>query len=179
MTRPCADIDGVRRIPRHSAADERGSFTRLMDETDLEGAGDLRFVQASLSETAAERTLRGLHYQRDDAAEIKLVRCIRGRVFDVVVDLREDSSTYAGWIGFELDAGMPESLLVPRGCAHGFLTLVPDVAIVYHMTARHVVAAAAGVRWDDPGVGVEWPETPAVMSDRDRSYSDHPWAETR
>jgi dTDP-4-dehydrorhamnose 3,5-epimerase len=151
--------------------DARGSFTRIFCEEELRSAGiQFRVVQANLSSNAAARTLRGLHYQRPPFGEPKIVSCLRGRIWDVAVDLREESPTYRKWHGVELAPETGNALLMPEGVAHGFLTLEPDSEIHYLMGAAYVPEAASGVRWDDPALAIEWPGEPDTISERDRSF---------
>jgi dTDP-4-dehydrorhamnose 3,5-epimerase len=153
--------------------DERGYFARTWCRRELADQGlvdDL--VQCSLSHNRRRATLRGMHFQRTPHEETKLVRCSRGAIFDVIVDLRSDSPTFRQWAGFELTADSHRSLYIPPGLAHGFVTLVDDVDVSYMMSNWHEPASASGVRWDDPAFGIEWPLTPSIISERDRSYPD-------
>jgi dTDP-4-dehydrorhamnose 3,5-epimerase len=113
-----------------------------------------------------------MHYQAAPHREAKLVRCFAGAIHDVIVDLRVGSPTRLRWVGVELDAERGDALYVPEGFAHGFLTLRPATAVYYHMGRAHVPEAARGFRWDDPLVRIRWPEPPALISQRDRSYPD-------
>jgi dTDP-4-dehydrorhamnose 3,5-epimerase len=118
-------------------------------------------------------TLRGLHYQVPPRAEAKLVRCVRGSIYDVVVDLRPESPTYCSWHGVELSASNLRMLFVPAGLAHGFQTLEDDTEVLYQMSEEYSVEHARGVRWDDPVFGIEWPDADArTISERDRDYAD-------
>src|SRR5262249_45015472 len=132
--------------------------------------GDL--VQCSVSFNKKSRTLRGLHYQAPPAAEAKLVRCCRGALYDVAVDLRPDSPTFRGWLAVELteDDGRPLSL--PRGFAHGFYPLADSTEVLYQMSAPYRPQSARGLRWDDPFIGVSWPGPVAVLAPRDRNWPD-------
>jgi dTDP-4-dehydrorhamnose 3,5-epimerase len=131
-------------------------------------------VQASAIHSPQRDTLRGLHFQEAPHAENKLVRCVRGAVWVVMVDLRPDSPTYLQWHGVELTAENRRSLLVPEGFAQGYQTLVDDCEVVYQMTHRYVPAAASGVRWDDPAFGIEWPAAERrIISERDLLWPDH------
>ena len=131
-----------------------------------------RLHQVSLSFNPRAGTLRGLHFQEAPHREAKLVRCTRGRVFDVAVDLRPDSPTYRGWAGAELDPENGDAFYVPEGCAHGLLTLADDTEVVYHIAGGYAPAAQRGVRWDDPAFGIAWPMPPAVINDRDATFPD-------
>lgn len=160
----------VERLP-----DERGFFARTWCADELAAHGVvLAPVQGNLSVNPTPGTLRGLHYQAAPHEEIKLVRCPRGAIFDVIVDLRPASPTYGQWLGAELTAANCRQLLVPGGFAHGFLTLAPDTEVSYEMSARYVPGAARGLRWDDPAIGVRWPAPPQLLSPKDASYPDWP-----
>jgi dTDP-4-dehydrorhamnose 3,5-epimerase len=146
--------------------DERGFFA--LEERGLEAA----FVESSISFNHRRGTLRGMHYQRSPHGETKLVRCTQGAVYDVVVDLRTDSPGYLGWSAVELSAENRLSVYVPRGCAHGYLTLTDGAELTYHIAPPYVPGAADGVRWNDPALGIGWPEAPSTISERDASYPD-------
>lgn len=154
--------------------DERGFFARTWCRDEFEAHGlDPGLAQASLSYNRRAGTVRGLHFQRPPHEEVKLVRCTRGAIFDVVVDLRSGSPTEGHWQGFELSARNGLSLYVPKGFAHGFQTLVPETDVLYLISTPQAPEAAAGVRFDDPAIGVEWPMPIAVISDRDRAWPDY------
>jgi dTDP-4-dehydrorhamnose 3,5-epimerase len=154
-------------------ADERGHFARTFDAEQFAAAGiDTRIAQCNTSFNAAAGTLRGLHYQADPHGEGKLVRCTRGAVWDVAVDLRPASETYCRWFGVELRADGVASYFIPAGLAHGFVTLEPESEVHYQMTYEYVPEAGRGVRWDDPAFGIEWPAAPTTMSERDAAYPD-------
>ena len=164
-------IDGVTIVELEPSRDERGGFVRTYCEEEFAAAGiPFRVVQANLSTNAAALTLRGLHFQRAPHGEPKIVSCLRGRIFDVAVDIRPDSPTYLLWEAAELAAGLDRILCLGEGIAHGFLTLEPDSEVHYLMGAPYVAEAAAGLRWDDPAIGIAWPAAPAIISERDRSY---------
>jgi dTDP-4-dehydrorhamnose 3,5-epimerase len=171
-------IAGAFLVELAPSTDERGSFVRVFDRA-LFARHALAAVveQASISRTAHRGTLRGLHYQAPPHGEGKLVRVSRGRVHDVIVDLRPASPSFRAHLALELDAGEARALYVPRGCAHGFLTLVDDVEVSYQMDTAFVAAAARGVRWNDPAFGIAWPAEPRMMSSRDASYPDFLWPE--
>ncbi len=156
--------------------DERGWFCRTWDIAVFEQHGiDTRVVQCNSSFSARAGTLRGLHYQEDPFAEGKLVRCVRGAVYDVVLDLRPDSGSRGRWVGVELSAENGIALSIPAGCAHGFQTLCDDTELHYQMSERHSPEHHRGVRWDDPAFGIRWPDPPEggrIMSERDRTYPD-------
>ncbi len=127
-------------------------------------------VQANMGYSRQKGTVRGMHFQRDPAPEAKLVRCTKGLMFDVVVDLRPESPTYRKWYGVELSAENGRMLYVPEHCAHGYQTLVDDTEMYYMTSAFYLPGAATGVRFDDPAFGVEWPLPASVISDQDRSW---------
>jgi dTDP-4-dehydrorhamnose 3,5-epimerase len=158
-----------------SLNDERGSFGRLFDEALFRERGlDPSLAQASFSYNIAPGTLRGMHYQRGSWAENKLVRCTRGTVFDVIVDLRAGSTTRLRWFGVELDERARNAIYVPAGFAHGFVTLTPEAELNYQISAPYHPDAGAGLRWDDPALAIDWPVEPRIISERDSSY---PWLE--
>jgi len=164
-------IEGVTIVELEPQRDERGGFVRTFCEKEFAAAGlPFRVVQANLSINAAELTLRGLHFQRGPHGEPKIVSCVRGRIFDVAVDVRPDSATYLRWEAVEMAAGLDRIFYLGGGIAHGFLTLEPDSEVHYLMGAPFVAEAADGLRWDDPAIGIVWPAGPAVISERDRSY---------
>jgi dTDP-4-dehydrorhamnose 3,5-epimerase len=156
--------------------DERGWFARTFDAEVFFAAGlDPAVVQCNVSFNAAEGTLRGMHYQRAPHGEGKLVRCQRGAMFDVIVDVREASPTRAQWFGVELTPSNHTQLFIPDGLAHGFQTLAPDTEVHYQMTTPYVPGAASGVRWDDPAFGIDWPEPPAggrTIAEKDLAWPD-------
>jgi dTDP-4-dehydrorhamnose 3,5-epimerase len=171
------ELPGVAVIELDPLCDERGSFTRTFDAEIFAAHGlDPQIVQCNTSRNARAGTLRGLHYQASPYEEGKLIRCTRGRVFDVAVDLRPHSPAHRRWVGVELDAEGVRCLFVPGGCAHGFQTLVDDSEVHYQMTVAYVPGASRGVRWDDPAFAIRWPAPPRgerVMSDRDRAFPDY------
>jgi dTDP-4-dehydrorhamnose 3,5-epimerase len=156
--------------------DERGFLARVFCEHEFAEHGlATRFVQGSTIFSPQRHTLRGLHYQEAPHAENKLVRCTRGAVFVVMVDLRPDSPTRLEWLGVELTPDNRRLLYVPEGFAQGYQTLADDSEVVYQMTHEYVPDAARGVRWDDPAFGIEWPQADErLISDRDRAWPD--WA---
>ena len=167
------DIDGVLIVDAEPHADDRGAFARLHCPEEFAAAGaPFEPVQTSVSRNPARGTLRGLHYQAAPYAETKLVRAVRGRIFDVAVDLRPTSTTYLRWTAAELSAANLRALFVPEVVAHGFLTLEPDTDVLYQIDRMFEPGHGRGVRWDDPAFGIAWPQRPALMSDRDASYPD-------
>ena len=155
------------------AEDERGGFARSFCEREFEAHGlAIRYPQCNVSTNRRAGTLRGMHWQARPHAEVKLVRCTRGAILDVIVDLRTGSATRLGWIAVELSARTRRALYVPEGFAHGFLTLEDDTEVLYQMGAVYVPSAARGFRWDDPLFAIDWPRRPAVISARDAGYPD-------
>lgn len=151
--------------------DDRGSFGRLFDEKLFRERGlNPSLAQASFSYNIAAGTLRGMHYQRGPWAETKLVRCTRGRVFDVIVDLRAGSETRLGWFGVELDELARNAVYIPAGFAHGFVTLTPDAELHYQISTPYHPESSAGLRWDDPSLAIDWPMEPIVISERDSTF---------
>jgi dTDP-4-dehydrorhamnose 3,5-epimerase len=168
------DLAGVFLIGLDRMADERGFFARTYCEREFTAHGlDGRFVQCNLSHNTARGTLRGLHFQREPRPETKLVRCIRGAIYDVVLDLRKDSATYLRWVAVELNARNSLGLYIPAGLAHGFQTLEDDTDVWYQMGEFYAPELAAGVRWNDPAFGIRWPIGNPILSDKDRSYPDY------
>ena len=168
-----ARVRGAFVVELEPARDERGFFARTFSAEEFAGRGLTAAVaECSVSFNPLRFTLRGLHYQRRPHEEAKLVRCPRGAIFDVVADLRPGSETYLAWDSAELTAENRRALYVPEGCAHGFLTLADDSEVHYQISQRYVPDAAAGVRWDDPLLGIDWPAEPAAISTRDASFPD-------
>ena len=166
-------VPGVTVVETEPVADGRGSFARSFCGAEFAAAGlALTVAQANLSRNIRRGTLRGMHYQADPKPEPKLVGCLRGAIFDVAVDLRPDSPTYCGWTAAELTESNGRALFVPAGCAHGFLTLADDSLVSYLMGEFYDSGLARGVRWDDAAFGIEWPEKPVVISERDAAYPD-------
>lgn len=167
------DISGVAIVDVDWAVDERGAFGRLQCPRELAEAGfPFEPVQTSLSRNTRAFTLRGMHFEGPPRGEAKLVRVVRGRVFDVAIDLRRDSPTFLKWTGAELSADNGRALLVGQGMAHGFITLEPDTDVLYQIDRMFEPGHGRGVRWDDPTFGVDWPVLPQVISDRDATYPD-------
>ena len=166
-------VAGAFLIEPEPIADERGFFARTWCTEEFADHGlNPGLSQANISYNHHKGTLRGLHYQQAPHTEAKLVRCTRGAIFDVAVDLRPESPTYRGWFGAELSADNRAMLYVPEGCAHGFLTLTDAAEVAYQMSAPYAPAAARGVRFDDPAFGIEWPGEVLVINERDRGYPD-------
>jgi dTDP-4-dehydrorhamnose 3,5-epimerase len=163
-------LPDVYRIVPDRHADARGYFGRVYCERTLDGWGlHAHYVQHSVSFNTERGTLRGLHLQRSPHAEVKLVQCLHGGVFDVVVDVRPGSAHFGRWTGVELTAANGEILYVPEGFAHGFVTLTDAATLHYCISVEYEPTAATGLRWDDPDVGIAWPIVPRIISERDRS----------
>jgi dTDP-4-dehydrorhamnose 3,5-epimerase len=153
--------------------DERGFFARCWCQREFESMGlNPRLAQCSISRTKDKGTLRGMHYQTQPFEEAKVVRCIRGSIYDVIVDIRPDSPTYRGWFGISLSADDHRSVYAPEGFAHGFATLEDDVEILYQISQFYAPEHARGFRWNDPLFAIQWPIEPCFMSERDRTYPD-------
>lgn len=168
-----AAIQGAWLIEIERIGDDRGYFGRAWCEREMAERGlSAEIKQINTSFSPFRGTLRGLHYQLSPHEEVKLVRCIRGRIFDVVVDLRPDSPTFMQWDGFELSAENECMLYVPEQCATGFLTLEEDCGIYYSTSEFYAPDAARGVRYNDPAFGIEWPEGITNISDADRDRPD-------
>lgn len=164
-------VRGVRRIEINPIADDRGFFARVWCRDEFAELGLYpTWVQANIAVSPRAGTLRGLHYQTEPSSEAKLVRCTRGAVFDVVVDLRPDSDTYLQWTGAELTAGNHTMLYVPAGCAHGYLTLEDDSEHMYFAGDTYAPNLTRGVRYDDRTLGIKWPRPIEVISERDRNW---------
>jgi dTDP-4-dehydrorhamnose 3,5-epimerase len=153
--------------------DERGFFARTWCREEFSRYGlDANLAQCSISFNQARGTLRGMHFQADPHPEAKLVRCTRGAVYDVVLDLRRDSPTHKQWIGVMLTSASRNTIYVPQGCAHGFLTIENESEVLYQISEVYYPELARGVRWNDPAFQIDWPGDVEVISDRDRTYAD-------
>ena len=151
--------------------DERGLFARTYCKNEFEGIGHSKeFVQFNHSETRTKASIRGVHYQNPPFAEIKLIRCIKGSVFDILVDIRKGSPTFLQWVGVELSAENKRMIYIPEGFAHGFQTLEEDTHLIYHHTAFYTPGHEGGIRFDDPRIGIEWPMEATVLSEKDQNY---------
>ena len=167
-------LKGVYLITLEPAVDERGSFTRTFCRKELEKRHLISdFVQNSISVNNSKGTLRGMHYQEEPAAETKLIQCLRGAVYDVIIDLRPKSPTYCTWESFDLSAENQQMLYVPAGFAHGFLTLADDTALYYIISAYYSPDLTRGVRYDDPTFGIKWPYSELIMAEKDRQWPDY------
>ena len=172
----CSDtkIKGAYVIDPERFPDHRGFFARAWDRRDLEKKGlSTALAQCNISYNKSAGTLRGMHYQLPPHAEIKVVRCTMGALYDVIVDLRKDSPSYRQWAGVELTAENRRMLYIPEGCAHGFITLVENTEAYYHVSAHYEPSAYRGVRYNDPAFGIEWPREVSVIAERDATYPDY------
>ena len=168
-------LPGAWVIELEELSDERGWFARTFDAEEFHSRGlNPDVVQCNASFNHRAGTLRGMHYQAAPHGESKLVRCVRGAIFDVAVDLRPDSPTYRAWHGLELSAENRSAFYIPAGLAHGFQTLTDDSEVLYQMGNHYVPEVARGVRWDDPAFAIQWPalDGERVISDKDASYPD-------
>jgi len=166
-------LPAVRVITPRRHQDIRGFFSEVWREDAMREAGlDVRFVQENHAASRAMGTIRGLHFQIGDAAQAKLVRCPRGSVFDVAVDIRRGSPTFGRHVAIALSAENWQQLYVPAGFAHGYCTLEPDTEVMYKVTAYYDPASERGLAWNDPGIGIAWPVSPerAVLTERDRKF---------
>lgn len=164
-------IEGAYLITRTPNYDERGSFARFYCEQEFKQAGiEESFVQMNICTNKKRGTLRGLHYQSENAAEDKVVSCIKGRIFDVCVDIRSSSETFLRYAAYELSEDNNKMLYIPKGCAHGYVTLEDDSSLLYMMTEFYVPNASFGYRYDDDAFGIEWPITSnLIISEKDRN----------
>ena len=155
--------------------DDRGFFARAFCHNELRTHGlNSTFVQANIGFSSAKGTLRGIHYQTKPYQEAKLIRCTRGILFDVIVDLRKDSNTYCQWFGIVLNADMHTTLYMPEGFAHGYLTLKNNTEIFYMVSQFYEPNSEKGIRWDDPVFDIEWPNiSDMIISDKDKNWPDY------
>ena len=166
-------VPGAFVVEPERLADARGFFARIWCERECAERGlNPRVVQCSISISEKKGTLRGLHYQTAPYAEAKLVRCTRGAIYDVIVDLREDSPAFMRHFALELSADDHRMLYVPEGVAHGFQTLEDASEVSYQMSAFHSPSHARGVRWNDPAFAIDWPADERIISERDRIHPD-------
>lgn len=166
-------LAGALHLTIEPASDDRGYFASTFDAEEFAVRGLNPLVaQTAVSINRKKGTLRGLHYRAAPSGEAKLVRCLQGAIFDVVVDLRPGSATYCGWISTELTGRNLEMMYIPEGMAHGYITLTPDTTVGYQISQPYVPSTGRGVRWDDPSLGIAWPAEPLVISLRDRAYPD-------
>jgi dTDP-4-dehydrorhamnose 3,5-epimerase len=166
-------LGGVYEIDLAPYRDDRGWFARSFCQQEFEALGlNPRVAQCNVSFNDRKGTLRGMHYQAYPSPEAKVVRCTRGSIYDVVVDLRPQSPTFKNWVGIELTAQNHKSIYIPEGCAHGFLTLENQCEVFYLMSEFYHPELARGVRWNDPAFAIAWPAPVETLSERDRTYPD-------
>jgi len=171
MTFSALEIPGLFQVDAEARRDARGSFARVFSPNEFEKQGlESLLTEVSISSNTLRGTLRGMHFQQDPHGENKLVRVVRGAVFDVVVDLRRDSPTFCKWYGAELSCDNGRALFIPRGCAHGFLTLADGTDVLYQITDTFDSTSATGFAWNDPAFGIAWPFHPQVVSERDQAW---------
>jgi dTDP-4-dehydrorhamnose 3,5-epimerase len=168
------ELPGAFLVDLERREDERGFFARAWCAEEFSDHGlSPRLVQANLSFNEQQGTIRGMHYQVDPHAEAKLVRCTRGAVYDVIIDLRPDSRMFKRWIGVELTEENRRAIYVPEGFAHGYQTLTPDAETYYLVSEAYAPHAEGGVRWNDPAFAIEWPNSSTpILSDKDRTWPD-------
>jgi dTDP-4-dehydrorhamnose 3,5-epimerase len=166
-------IKGVYIIEPELLTDERGFFARSFCKEEFQKYGlEMDIVQCNISYNAKKGTLRGIHYQIPPFEEAKIVSCTKGSIYDVVVDLRRDSSTYCLWHPEKLSADSYRMLYIPKGCAHGFQTLEDNCIVYYQMGAYYHSECAVGIRWNDPAIDIVWPIPAGVISEKDKNYGD-------
>ncbi len=167
-------LKGAYIIELEEIADERGFFARTYCRREFEERGlNNNVAQCSISYNTRRGTMRGMHFQSKPYAETKLVQCIRGAQYDVIIDLRPESKTYCGWIGIELSDKNKHLLYVPEGFAHGFQTLEDNTVVYYQISEFYTPQSAGGVRWNDPAFGIDWPLEDPIISEKDRQLPDY------
>lgn len=167
-------IEGAYSIELERREDLRGFFARAWCKSEFEAHGlDVDFVQGNLVVSKKRGTVRGLHYQMAPYEEAKLVRCARGSIFDVIVDIRPESPTFGRWFGIELDAESYRMVYVPARCAHGYQSLADDVEVFYQVSQFYRPEAERGLRYDDPAFGIRWPLEAVGLSEKDRNWPDY------
>jgi dTDP-4-dehydrorhamnose 3,5-epimerase len=167
------DIDGLYYVDIDRLKDERGFFGRAFCRQEFDEIGlDSEVCQANISYNQRAGTLRGMHYQKPPYQESKFIRCIRGSIYDVVIDLRKNSPTYCHSFGIELNDENRTALFVPKDFAHGFVTLTDDTEVIYMVSQSYVPNAEEGIRWDDPVFAIDWPINPSLVSSKDAQWPD-------
>ncbi len=168
------ELKGACLINLEQNEDERGFFARTFCEKEFATHNiKLSIKQSNISYNKRKGTLRGMHYQAAPHEEAKIVTCVKGAIYDVIIDLRTDSFTYCKWFALELDARNYLSLYIPKGFAHGFQTLEDDTVVFYQMSEFYFPELARGVRWNDRAFSIKWPIIPGILSDKDTSYLDY------
>ncbi|HEU4984757.1 MAG TPA: dTDP-4-dehydrorhamnose 3,5-epimerase [Nitrososphaera sp.] len=167
------ELAGAYIIDLDRREDNRGFFARTWAQEEFEAHGlNTRVVQANMSYNHTRGTLRGMHYQRAPYAETKLVRCVQGAIYDVIIDLRPESATYKRWIGVELTAQNRRALYIPEGFAHGFQTLADNSDVTYQVSEFYTPGAEGGIRYNDPAFEIQWPLEVTVISEKDKQWPD-------
>lgn len=166
-------LDGVYTVDLEPKEDSRGFYARAWcrDEFGSKGLAT-DFAQINISYTHKKGTVRGLHYQLPPYGEVKLVRCVRGTIFDVVIDMRPESPTYRQWLGIELSAENRRALYVPENFAHGFVSLTDDCELIYSISSEYHPESERGIRYNDPSIGIQWPIDIDIVSEKDRNLPD-------
>ena len=173
MNRIKTDLAGVFIITLDAFDDERGSYKRLWGTDEMAGLGLTGTLNnVGLSYNKRRGTFRGMHYQAEPFSEVKLVQCVAGRIYDIVLDIRRDSPTFGRWIAEELSPTNNRALYIPEGCAHGFQTLEEDAQALYCISQKYEPASARGIRWNDPQFEIRLPLEVTVINDRDANYGD-------
>jgi len=166
-------LEGAHVVKLQAVTDDRGFFARSWCKQEFSDHDlNTNCVQTNISFNKWKGTLRGMHYQAELFGEVKIVRCTRGAIYDVIIDLREESGTYLEWIGIELNDENREMLYIPKGFAHGFLTLKDDTEVYYQMSEYYKPDAARGLRFDDPTFNIQWPAAIKTISEKDTSWPD-------
>ncbi|MBF0304264.1 MAG: dTDP-4-dehydrorhamnose 3,5-epimerase [Alphaproteobacteria bacterium] len=166
-------LEGARLIDIEKRGDDRGFFARVFCANEFAAQGlETRFVQGNTSLSTTRHTLRGMHFQRPPHEEVKVVRCTRGAIWDAIIDLRPASPTFGRGFGAELTAATGRMMYVPRGFAHGFLSLTEDAEVLYLVSDAYTPGAEGGIRWNDPRFALDWPAAPASISPKDESWPD-------
>lgn len=168
-------IEGAYVIDLEPSADERGFFARTFCRDEFAKLGlEGTFAQCNVSRNVRKGTIRGLHFQASPDEETKVVSCTHGAIFDVIVDLRAQSATFGRWASFKLTRDNRRAVYIPKGVAHGFQSLEDDTDVFYLMGQRYRPESARGVRWNDPRLGIPWPVSEVIVSDRDRQFPGIP-----
>ena len=167
-------LKGAFTIELEKREDDRGFFARTFCANEFEEHGlETKIVQTNMSRTLKKGTIRGMHYQKTPHEETKLVRCTKGAIYDVIIDLRKDSPTYKKWFGAELSDTNYKMMFVPRGFAHGFVTLTDNVEVTYEVSAFYTPGVEAGIRFKDPAFNIQWPVEVTEYSEKDVSHPDY------
>ena len=166
-------IDGLHIVDLNKIEDERGFFARAFCSEEFSAMGlESSVLQANMSFNKSAGTLRGMHYQKSPYQESKFIRCLKGSIYDVVIDLRKNSATYLQSFGIELNDKNRTALFVPKDFAHGFITIEANTEVLYLVSQNYIPGAEQGIRWDDPKFSIEWPLSPTIVSSKDASWSD-------